>query len=105
VVQPRQGTFIDSLKQDWRALSDSPPGRRFQHRYEKKRRGGRSRGRTLKLSAAIALIVVGIVLLVIPGPGSVLIVIGAALLAEESSRVARSLDLIEMRIRRLLGRE
>lgn len=97
-------TFIHSLKQEWRALSHSRPGKRFQTRYEKKQRGGRSRGRTLKLAAAIALIAVGIVLLVIPGPGSVLMVVGAAMLAEESARVARALDAGEMRVRRLLRR-
>ena len=97
-------SFIQSLKKDWRALASSPPGQRFQHRYEKKQRQGRSRGRTLKLFLAVLLIAVGIVLLVVPGPGSVLIVLGAALLAEESSRVARGLDWTEMRIRRLLRR-
>jgi hypothetical protein len=93
-----------SLKQDWRAITHSPPGKRFQSRYEKKQRDGRKRGRTLKLVAAAALIAVGIVLLVIPGPGSVLILVGAALLAEESSRVARFLDSTEIRIRRIFKR-
>jgi putative transmembrane protein PGPGW len=97
-------TFIHSLKQDWRALTHSPPGRRFQNRYEKKHREGGNRGRILKFVAAIVLIAIGVVLLVLPGPGSVLIVVGAAVLAEESSRVARALDGIEMRLRGLFGR-
>jgi hypothetical protein len=97
-------SFVQSLKNHWRELADSPPGKRFQSRYEKKQRDGRSNGRTLKLVAAALLIAAGIVLLVVPGPGSVLIVLGAALLAEESPRIARGLDWMEMRIRRLFRR-
>src|ERR1041384_2910549 len=72
---------IESMKNNWRELTRGTPGKRFQERYEKKRRSGQSGvARTLKLTAAILLIAAGIVLLVIPGPGSVLIVLGAALL-------------------------
>jgi hypothetical protein len=46
--------------------------------------------------------VVGLILLVIPGPGSVLIVVGAALLAQESLATARLLDSAEMHLRRLI---
>jgi hypothetical protein len=97
-------SFVESLKHNWRELADGTPGKRFQNRYEKKQREGQRRGRTLKLVAAALLIAAGVVLLVIPGPGSVLIVLGAALLAEESASVARALDWTEMRIRRLLRR-
>jgi Flp pilus assembly protein TadB len=98
-------SVLEALKNNWRELADGTPGKRFQNRYEKKQRSGESgRGRALKLAAAALLIAVGIVLLVVPGPGSVLIVLGAALLAEESSRVARWLDRTEVRIRRLFRR-
>jgi len=93
--------FIQSLKNNWRELADGSPGKRFQTRYEKNQRDGRSGGRTLKPVAATLLIAAGIVLLVVPGPGSVLIVLGTALLAEDSSSVARRLDWAETRIRRL----
>jgi hypothetical protein len=95
--------FVQSLKKKWRELADGAPGKRFQSRYEKKHRDCRRGGRTLTWVAAAVLIVTGIVLLVVPGPGSVLIVLGAALLAEESLRVARALDWTEIRIRRLFG--
>jgi hypothetical protein len=65
---------------------------------------GPGHGRVLKAVAAVLLIALGIALLVLPGPGSVFIVVGAALLAEESSHVARSLDWTEMKIRRLFRR-
>ncbi len=96
-------TLVQSLKKNWRELADSPPGKRFRSRYERSatRSGGK---RTLTLIAASLLIAAGVVLLVIPGPGSVLIVLGAALLAEASLSVARWLDWAELRIRKLLGR-
>jgi hypothetical protein len=97
-------SLVQSLKKNWRELADSKPGKRFQNRYEKEQRGGGSGGRTIKLVVAGLLIAVGVVLLVVPGPGSVFIVLGAALLAEESLSVARALDWTEMKIRRLFRR-
>jgi hypothetical protein len=95
--------MFQSLKKSWRELAEGKPGKRFQSRYEKKKDSGRNGGRTLKLVAAVLLIIVGVVLLVIPGPGTVFIALGAALLAEESATVARGLDWTEVRIRRLFG--
>lgn len=96
--------FVQSLKNHWREIADGEPGKRFQHRFEQKEREGRSAAHIFKMVAAVVLIAAGIVFLVIPGPGSVLIVIGGALLAEGSSKVARALDWTEMRLRKLLRR-
>jgi hypothetical protein len=90
---------IAALKRNWHELSRDPPGRRFQNRHKKQDGRGSGLSRTLKLTAAIVLLAAGVVLLVIPGPGSVLIVIGAALLAEESKVVARFMDRAEVRVR------
>ena len=92
--------MIEALKKNWGELSKSPPGRRFQNRHRRQAGRGTGWARSLKLAAAIALLVAGAVLLLIPGPGSVLILIGAALLAEESMIVARFMDRAEMRIRK-----
>ena len=54
----------------------------------------------LTLVAAPALIVAGIVLLVLPGPGLLLILLGAGLIAEESLLAARLLDRIDLAISR-----
>jgi hypothetical protein len=91
---------IAALKKNWTDLAKHPPGRRFQNRHRRQDQRGSSTSRTLKLAASIVLILAGAVLLVIPGPGSVLIVIGAALLAEESMIVARFMDSAEVRIRK-----
>ena len=94
---------IEALKKNWTALSREPPGRRFQNRHRRQDRRSSGAGRTLKLALAIALLSGGAVLLLIPGPGSVLILIGAALLAEESIIVARFMDRAEVRIRKWIG--
>jgi hypothetical protein len=46
----------------------------------------------------------GFILLFVPGPGLLLIAVGAALLARESLAVARALDWLEVRGRRLARR-
>jgi len=91
---------IEELKKNWSELAKESPGRRFQNRHRRQNRRGPGTSRTLKLSAAIGLIVAGAVLLLIPGPGSVLILVGTALLAEESMIVARFMDRTEVRIRK-----
>lgn len=91
--------MLDSMRKSWRDLKKDEPGHRFQNRFKRShKKGGASR--VVKLAIGGVLIVAGIVLLVIPGPGSVLIVIGVALIAEESEKMARALDKIELRLRR-----
>jgi len=94
------------LKQSWQDLKKRRPGHRFEERYEQSRAkaGSGGGGRTIKLVVGILLVLVGIVLLVIPGPGSLFIVIGGAFLAEESRTVARFLDRTELAGRRVIAR-
>jgi hypothetical protein len=81
----------------------SPPGRRFQKLYESRppcsplKRWGR-------LVGGVLLCLAGLVMLVAPGPGILILLIGAALMAQESAAVARALDRAEVRIRRRLKR-
>jgi Putative transmembrane protein (PGPGW) len=93
-----------SLKKGWRELLREQPGQRFEARYRRASRTHTKGNRLLKQWAAVAMIVVGVVLLVIPGPGTVVIAVGAALLAEESLTVARYLDRLEVWGRRIIGR-
>jgi hypothetical protein len=90
--------MLESMRKSWSELRKDKPGHRFQNRYKRAREEGGS-GRIIKMVLAVALIAGGVVFLVIPGPGSVLIVVGIAFLAEESGRVARALDSIEARLR------
>lgn len=81
-------------------LRKSRPGYRFQHRYY--RHAGRhgTQRKLLMALAAAALIVVGVILMPIPGPGSLVAVLGLALLAGVSLKAARLLDDGEIYLRR-----
>jgi uncharacterized membrane protein HdeD (DUF308 family) len=97
---------IEGLKTRWRELRQGEPGRRFRARYE--RRHSRRRhagGRKWSVMVAGAVIVLaGIVLLPLPGPGMLVIALGALLVAEESLTVAKMLDALELRGRALISR-
>jgi hypothetical protein len=94
---------IDALKKHWRDLASGRPGHRFQDHYRRAHKGALGFRRVCKMAAAIVLTIAGLVLLFIPGPGSVLIVIGAALLAQESEVIARLCDASEVRGRKLIS--
>lgn len=85
-------------------LRKSRPGYRFQHRYY--RHAGRhgTQRTLLQAFASLALIVAGIILMPIPGPGSLIAVLGLALLAGVSLRAARLLDHGEIHLRRIAHR-
>ena len=86
-------------KKSWDELKRGRPGRRFQQRFERKHRGGK----VATVLLGTGLVLVGLALMVIPGPGIPFVVIGAGLLAETSLLGARFLDGCELRIRALLG--
>jgi hypothetical protein len=89
----------------WGQFWRDSPGRRFSRRYERLRHhNGTLAGRLLRAALAIVLLLVGLVMLPLPGPGFVPLLLGAALLAGESIRIASWLDRAEVRVRRWLGR-
>jgi uncharacterized protein (TIGR02611 family) len=83
----------------WHRLRLSRPGRRFQERHDRHRSDDRRR-RLAAVAAGVLLIIGGLVLMPLPGPGSLIVVIGLALLAGVSRRAARLLDRGELRLRR-----
>jgi uncharacterized protein (TIGR02611 family) len=92
---------LGRLKNDWRRLARAPAGTRFRglHRaHQRRRRRGSSRVWTV--TAGLAIMSVGVVALPAPGPGTLVIILGAALVARESATVARVLDWLELRLRR-----
>ncbi|HEY0549851.1 MAG TPA: PGPGW domain-containing protein [Verrucomicrobiae bacterium] len=58
--------------------------------------------RLLKPAIAVILFAGGVILCFSPGPGLPLIVIGAGLLADESRSVARAMDWLELRARKII---
>jgi hypothetical protein len=84
----------------WRELVKGRPGRRFVRYHERMRKGASYRS----MAAAIAVVLLGVLLSVTPGPGFVFVVLGAAMLAGRSRRVARALDRAEIRGRKAVRR-
>ena len=82
-------------------ITHSQPGRRFQERY---RRNHAEKGSVWKrcgfVCAGIVLTIVGVFFLAVPGPGIPILLVGLALIAQESSTLARWLDRTEVRLRR-----
>jgi hypothetical protein len=95
--------MLDELRRQWRDFRDDEPGRRFQNQQARAREGSVAM-RVGLLVAGVGLLAGGVVLLFVPGPGLLLLVFGAALVAGESMAVARLLDRAEPPLRRAAGR-
>lgn len=85
-----------SVRRQWQHFMATPSGRRFQtrHRLRRARRGGVA-GAILIISLGVVVILAGVAMLVLPGPGILTIIVGAAMIAEESLFVARLLDRLD----------
>ena len=93
------------LKQDLHEFLDDAPGKRFERRYTRKRRDRVSTaGRFAWLAGGVALVLVGFVFFVIPGPGILFVAAGVACIAQESRRLAQFCDRLEVQVRKLLTR-
>jgi hypothetical protein len=89
-------------RKTWDEMKDDPPGQRFQRHHRRRREQGDREGRVLHFLLVIGLVLVGVVLLFIPGPAVVLFALAGALLSEDSLHVAKALDWLEVWIRRLV---
>ena len=91
-----------NVQQAWRRLKGDSPGKRFQHFHEWRQQQRRSPlSRIAVIGAGLALVAVGVLMLFIPGPGLLVGALGAACLACESRQLARALDWLEVRGRRV----
>jgi hypothetical protein len=89
---------------NWQEFKAAHPGERFKRRYSaKQKRGKRGWKRGLSILAGSILVAAGLFMLVAPGPGIVVLMVGAAMVAEESLPTARFLDWSEVRIRRAIS--
>lgn len=96
--------MLEKWKRAFRAFEKSPPGERFQKRYEARKTSGSPIARIAFVVVGLILVVGGAILLVIPGPGLLVIAFGGALMAQESLWIARGLDWVELRLRELYRR-
>ena len=96
--------MFGKLRRQWHDIVTARPGRRFQNRYYgRKKRRANPLVKIVYVVVGVALLLAGIVLLPAPGPGALVVLVGAAMLAEESLLVARACDSAELRMRALLG--
>jgi UPF0716 family protein affecting phage T7 exclusion len=97
--------MFQSLKKHWHEFLRVPAGRRFQEVHKRRqhaRQQGQSGKRTLLLGLGIALTVGGLALMLLPGPGTVVLAVGLGLLASESISLARVLDAFDKRLQKFL---
>src|SRR5690606_15294278 len=96
--------MLDRLRQLWKEFRSDTPGKRFQHRYERQHQSGKGgSSRFPYIGGGLALVAAGTFLLPAPGPGTVVLLLGAGLIAQEWAAAARALDWLELRIRSLVG--
>ncbi len=100
------GSMLEKSKENWRRFKESEPGYRYKDRYHQRQQ---SKSGRFSLTA-VALIVVGILILVlggvvsvtvpVPGAGWLLILLGLGAFAGESKLIASFLDWVEVKLRR-----
>ena len=96
--------MLKRLKKSWADLKRGRPGSRFEDQYDEQRKGKKSSvGRVLRIIGGLILFPVGVFFLAVPGPGLVVIGIGAVLIAREFRFAARILDSFEVRGRKVFG--
>ena len=93
----------EKAKSLWRTFEKAPAGERFERLHEAQKEIGGWTGIALTLLGGL-LLLGGVVLLFIPGPGILFIAFGAALVAQRSLWLARNLDSIEVLARRTARR-
>ena len=92
--------MFDKLKQSWHKFRSGESGHRFQKRYYEGLSAGR--GPLRKIIALVIgslVIAIGIFFMPAPGPGLLIVFIGAGMVAEESLPAARALDWAELKLR------
>ncbi|HEY0233384.1 MAG TPA: PGPGW domain-containing protein [Dokdonella sp.] len=94
--------MFDHLRNQWRSFRSQPAGERFQQRYRQRATRSGALRKAAVMVAGVVLILLGIAMIVLPGPGLLAIVFGAGLVAEESLFAARMLDRVERALRRRL---
>jgi hypothetical protein len=101
-----RGAVPARLYRYWRKARRGHPGRRFRdlYDYRHRRRTHSGPSRWFGVGGGIALVVVGLAIGWLPGPGGFLAILGLALLGTEMRPLARLLDRCELLVMDLIGR-
>lgn len=97
--------MLDALKQRWRKLAAAPPGQRFQAHYQHRQQTQprRLHWKILTIGGGLLIMGAGIFFIPAPGPGILIFLVGALLVAEESLAAARLMDWADVRARPLVA--
>jgi hypothetical protein len=95
--------MLDTLKQRWRRFAAVPPGQRFQAHFQRRQqtRPRELHRKILAIGGGVLVMGAGLFFLLAPGPGVLIFLIGALLVAEESLTIARLMDGADLRLQRL----
>jgi uncharacterized protein (TIGR02611 family) len=94
--------MFKKIKRSWHELRDREPGRRFQEHYEQRQEnGGSGWNKPVFIGGGALIFAAGIFFLPAPGPGFLIIFLGAGMIAQESRFAARMLDHAEVLIRKV----
>lgn len=95
-------SMLRKLKESWHKLKDAEPGERFTRHFERRRRsGGSGLWKPLFIGGGVLVMAAGIFFLPAPGPGFLILFLGAGMIAQESRPAARALDRTEILLRRV----
>lgn len=97
--------MLTELKKTWHHFRDAEPGKRFLLHYRRHQAGSRSKFATVGyLVLGVILVGAGVIGLIVPGPGLLGIALGFAVLAQESEKASKTLDRLELWIRKQVAR-
>ena len=91
--------MFDALKQRWRRFAAAPPGQRFQAHFQRRQqtRPRELHWKILAIGGGVLIMGAGIFFMLAPGPGLLIFLVGAGLVAEESLAAARLMDWADLR--------
>jgi hypothetical protein len=90
--------MLERIKSKWAQLKRYPPGQRFE-KFRRAEQGKPHQVRVLYVGLAVLSLIIGVVLVFIPGPAVLFFALAGALLATQSLWVARKLDRLELNAR------
>lgn len=97
--------MFDQLKQRWHHFTQAVPGERFKEHFKRRQQAQPStlHKKILAIGGGILIMGVGLFFLPAPGPGALILFMGAMLIAQESLAAARALDWADLRLRRMVA--
>jgi uncharacterized protein (TIGR02611 family) len=95
--------MLSVWKTEWHQFKSGKPGQRFQERYQRLQREKFSE-RAMHSFVGVVLLLVGLALIPLPGPGAIIMLFGLSLVGSEFRPVAEWLDRTELKLRPIFER-